>query len=168
MKPYVDATYCCVAVLCHICGYCGVKFSSSSTLQAHLTFYCSKKPAPGTTVAPPAGLMSTTSDSCTAENGASGESLLSLVSRKQVCMLILFMNTSKSHLCVCVHACVYVRACTCVCTCVCVRACVYVCLFGFSLYLFGFFVYFFYLLVSFLPAHRCKWASVKVCVHACM
>ena len=57
---FVNTDYPHVSVLCHVCNYCGVKFSSSSTLQAHLAIYCSKKPTPGTTVTPPAGLMGTT------------------------------------------------------------------------------------------------------------
>ena len=35
--------------LIHVCVYCGVKFSSPRTLQAHIANYCSRKPCPVST-----------------------------------------------------------------------------------------------------------------------
>ncbi len=32
--------------LVHVCPFCGVKFSSRNTLDAHVVYYCSKKPLP--------------------------------------------------------------------------------------------------------------------------
>ncbi|KAK3085791.1 hypothetical protein FSP39_008721 [Pinctada imbricata] len=40
------------AALLYGCPYCGVRFSSSRTLQGHLTFYCSKKPPPSAMLSP--------------------------------------------------------------------------------------------------------------------
>jgi len=33
-----------VAALIHVCVFCGVRFSSPRTLQAHIANYCSRKP----------------------------------------------------------------------------------------------------------------------------
>lgn len=35
-----------VVALVHVCPFCGVKFSSRNTLDAHVVYYCSKKPLP--------------------------------------------------------------------------------------------------------------------------
>jgi len=35
-----------VAALIHVCIFCGVRFSSPRTLQAHIANYCSRKPFP--------------------------------------------------------------------------------------------------------------------------
>jgi len=35
---------CVVAALIHVCVFCGVRFSSPRTLQAHIANYCSRKP----------------------------------------------------------------------------------------------------------------------------